>query len=146
MRATLPILACALLALAACKRESAPVVHLPAQTASGPVGAIETTKTGQGLKLGLPSGKVDASGRTATVSLPFRPSDGFVWSAPNPVPPPWRMTSSTVKKGAGPEGTDLAVFIFAASEAGAAPLKFSLAAASSPNAPVITFSATVSAK
>lgn len=148
MRALLPLLLCVALAAVGCKRERAPVVvnPLPVTAASGPVGAIETSKTGQGLRLALPSGKVEASGRTATVSLPFRASDGFVWNAPNPTPPPWRLTSSTIRKGAGPEGTDLAVFDFAAAAPGSAPLKFSLAATSGPNAPVITFSATVSAK
>ena len=148
MRKTLPLLVCVLIAASGCKREPAQIVHTsaPAEAATGPVGAIETSQTGQGLRLALPPPKVQASGRTATFSMPFRPSDGFAWSPPDPAPTPWKLTSQAIAKGAGPQGTDLAVFTFTASAPGSAPIRFTLAATSGPNAPISTFSATVSAK
>jgi hypothetical protein len=151
MRASPALILClclsASLGVAACKREAAaPVVHAPAETPSGDVGEISTSRSGQGLKLRLPPAKVAAAGRTASVSLPFRTSDGYSWAAVSPTPPPWRLASSRVERGAGPEGTDLAVFSFAAAEPGTSTLKFTLAATGGGGEPIITYSASVRAK
>jgi hypothetical protein len=136
------------LAAAGCKRNAGAPASLAPQASApaGDVGAISTTSTGEGFRLKLPPGKVTVTGRTATVSLPVRNTSGFAWSTSSILARPWRLTQQSVKPGAGPDGTDLAVFVFSADGVGSAPLSFTLAPAKGPGAPVMTFTAEVRAR
>jgi hypothetical protein len=117
-----------------------------AQAAAGPqagVTQISTTGSPRGFALKLPPPHAEADGRSLTISLPFRTSDGLVWTVQKPAGP-WALTGSKTSPGAGPEKTDLAVFTFQAAAAGGGTLTFQLA---SPQASakdnVMTYQATV---
>jgi hypothetical protein len=86
---------------------------------------ISTSGSVRGFALKLPSPHADANGRSLTVSLPFRPKDGLVWSVDAPGAP-WTLTGSKTSPGAGPDGTDLMVFSFQASGPGSGALNFKL--------------------
>src|SRR5262249_23180343 len=65
-----------------------------AAAAAGPqvgVTQIATSGSPKGFALKLPSPHADAKGRDLTVSLPFRPSDGYVWTVEKPGGP-WTLT------------------------------------------------------
>jgi hypothetical protein len=106
---------------------------------------IVTTTTVQGLKLGLPAPSVAVAGRTATVSLPFRTADKLAWTLTPGTTDPWKLTTSTVSAGKGPEGSDLAVFVFQTPGPGSATLLFRLGAPNGAGTPAKTYQATVSA-
>ena len=103
-----------------------------AKTAKAPAGPqtgvtqISTSGSPRGYALKLPPPHSDANGRSGTVSCPFRPSDGLVWSVDAPGDP-WKLTGTKTSPGAGPEGTDLAVFTFQALGPGSGALNFQLA-------------------
>ncbi len=150
----------ALAALAACQKpaprgagQGKALLQSYAQTGKPQTGVIqiETSGSPRGFALRLPPAKADAQGRTATVSLPYRPKDGFVWTLDGKPGEPWSLTASATKPGAGPEGTDLAVFSFTASGPGAGNLSFRLGAPPNPASKspsggdkVLSYQATVS--
>jgi hypothetical protein len=76
----------------------------------------------------LPQPTVEVRGRAATISLPFRTADRLAWVAATPAADaqPFMFQTLEVKPGAGPDGTDLAVFTYSAAKAGSTVLKFGL--------------------
>ena len=76
----------------------------------------------------LPSPTVKMTGRTATISLPYRTADKVIWVSATRM---WEATPFTfkgleIKPGGGPGGTDLSAFTYTADKAGSATLKFGL--------------------
>ncbi len=115
-------------------------------TAGGAV-QIVTSTTVQGLMLRLPAPTITAAARAATVSLPFRTSDNLTWNLEPATIAPWRLKSSRVLPGGGPQGTDLAVFAFEATGPGSTTLMFQLSSApEGGGASVKTYQATVRAQ
>jgi hypothetical protein len=90
---------------------------------------IVTSSTVRGLKLHLPAPTVTATARTATVALPFRISDNLTWNLEPGVLSPWRLKSTHMTPGGGPQGTDLATFEFEATAPGSTTLMFNLTSA-----------------
>jgi hypothetical protein len=76
----------------------------------------------------LPTGGFVATGRTVTVSLPYRTTDSLVWVSATRMSElgPFTFKGLAVKPKAGPAGTDLSVFTYQAAAAGTATLKFGL--------------------
>ena len=76
----------------------------------------------------LPVGSHSVSGRVATVSLPYRLSDGLAWvtATRSADARPFVFKGLEVRPGAGPQGTDLAVFTYEADGPGEATLEFGL--------------------
>jgi hypothetical protein len=76
----------------------------------------------------LPPGGFNVSGRTVTVSLPYRQADGLAWVSATRMSEmaPFAFKGLSVKPRGGPQGTDLAVFTYQAGVAGSATLKFGL--------------------
>lgn len=77
----------------------------------------------------LPEPTVHVTGRTATIALPYRSADKLAWAPATGAADsqPFMFQSLDLRPGAGPGGTDLAVFTYAAGKAGSAVLKFGLA-------------------
>lgn len=160
MTRTALTVALAALALTACQKSHAAKEATPAEISAGR--ALATAKAGQGpaapgvsqistsgsprgYGLRLPPPHTDANGRSATVSLPYRPSDGLAWSVKS-TGAPWKLTSTKLEPKTGPEGTDLAVFSFEAAGPGPGGLTFQLASAAAAKAPqdhVMTYQVTV---
>lgn len=130
MRPALPVLAAALVLIAACQKPADTPAASATATASssseGGVREIRSTSTAAGVGLG--GGSTSVVGRTATVSLPFRTSEGKAWVSATRVAEaqPFVFKGLEVKPGAGPDGSDLAVFTYEASGPGSATLKFGL--------------------
>jgi len=76
----------------------------------------------------LPAGSHAQEGRKVTVSLPFRAADDMAWVTATSVADakPFVFKGLEVKPGAGPNGTDLAVFTYEANRTGQATLEFGL--------------------
>ena len=163
MTRTVLIFATAALALGACQKQAANKPATAAEIAAGQaiaqakagaagaapmtgISQISTSGTPKGYSLRLPSPHIEAQGRSLTVSLPFRPSDGLTWTV-GAGGAPWTLSSSKIEPKAGPEGTDLAVFTFQAGAAGSGNLAFQLDPASgaskAPQDHVMTYQATV---
>ncbi len=97
--------------------------HAPPQSATASAPAADTAGAAA-----LPPPFVATNGRTVVVSLPVRLSDHLVWVSATPVADadPFVFKGLDIKPGAGPQGTDLTVFTYAADHAGEARLKFGL--------------------
>lgn len=95
----------------------------------GPEPASAPSGTG-GAQVGaaVPLGSHAVSGRTVTVSLPFRASDNLAWVSATKMADarPFVFRGLEVKPGKGPEGADLAVFTYEADSPGHAALEFGL--------------------
>ena len=126
-------LATAVLALGACQKPAEkPSTPGLQETASdmkpaGPgVQEIRSTSSAAGAE--LPSGTTSLEGKVATISLPFRTASGKMWVVATRTADaaPFSFKGLDVKPGAGPDGTDLAVFTYEADKAGSATLKFGL--------------------
>ena len=76
----------------------------------------------------LPAGGSSVAGRTVTVTLPYRLSEGFAWVSATRMSEmgPFMFEGLAVRPKAGPAGTDLSVFTYQADKAGVATLKFGL--------------------
>ena len=76
----------------------------------------------------LPQPMVEVRGRAAVISLPFRGADRLSWVSATSAADaqPFMYQALDIKLGAGPDGTDLAVFTYSAGKAGSTVLKFSL--------------------
>lgn len=76
----------------------------------------------------VPAGSHAVSGRTVTVSLPFRTTDNLAWVTATKMAQarPFVFKSLDVQPGKGPAGTDLAVFTYEADGPGHAILEFGL--------------------
>jgi hypothetical protein len=76
----------------------------------------------------VPAGSHSLAGRTVTVTLPFRASDNLAWvqATPGAEARPFVFKGLEVKPGAGPNGSDLAVFTYEAEGPGHAVLAFGL--------------------
>jgi hypothetical protein len=76
----------------------------------------------------VPAGSHAISGRTVTVSLPFRTTDSLAWVTATKMAQarPFVFKSLDVQPGKGPAGTDLAVFTYEADGPGHAVLEFGL--------------------
>lgn len=74
------------------------------------------------------SGSHAVSGRTVTVSLPFRASDNLAWVAATKMADarPFVFKGLEVQPGKGPGGTDMAVFTYEADAPGHVRLEFGL--------------------
>ena len=130
-----------------CGSKGCPSVAAAADAAAAdPIGKgvtqIATSGSPRGYGLKLPPPHAEANGRSLTVSLPFRPADGLTWTVDAPGGP-WKLTGSKTSAGAGPEGTDLAVFSFQASGPGSGALNFKLNPPKGGADNVMTYQATV---
>lgn len=76
----------------------------------------------------LPPGTHEIDGRTVTVRLPYRSADNLLWVAGSDLEQaaPYMFQSLDVEPKAGPDGTDLAVFVYRADRPGHATLRFGL--------------------
>lgn len=76
----------------------------------------------------LPAGSHEATDRTLTVRLPYRSADGMLWVAAQRTADtaPFFFRSLDVEPHAGPQGTDLAIFVYEADGPGTATLEFGL--------------------
>ena len=76
----------------------------------------------------LPPPTHSVAGRVATITLPYRTADGLIWVSATRMSDaaPFTFKGLDVKPGAGPNGTDLAVFTYEADRAGSTTLKFGL--------------------
>lgn len=74
----------------------------------------------------LPPPWHELKGRTLTVNLPYRASSWNLWGASDQGEGPFTFKSLDNIPGAGPQGTDLAVFIYEADGPGKANLTFGL--------------------
>jgi hypothetical protein len=76
----------------------------------------------------VPAGSHAVSGRTVTVSLPFRAADNLAWVTATKMAEarPFVFKALDVQPGKGPGGADLAVFTYGASGPGHAVLNFGL--------------------
>ena len=72
--------------------------------------------------------KVVTSGRTVTITLPYRTKDNLLWVSASRVMEmaPFMFRALDIKPNAGPGGTDLAIFTYVADRAGSTTLKFGL--------------------
>jgi len=71
---------------------------------------------------------VKMTGRQAEIALPYRTSDHLIWVSATTASKasPFAFKSLAIKAHAGPNGTDLAVFTYAADRAGSTTLEFGL--------------------
>lgn len=76
----------------------------------------------------LPAGSHEVAGRTLTLRLPYRSADGKLWVAAQRTADtaPFFFRSLDVEPHAGPQGTDLAIFVYEADGPGTATLEFEL--------------------
>lgn len=76
----------------------------------------------------LPVGTHHVQGRTVVFRLPYRSAQGQTWVAgtDSPEDAPFTFQNLDVEPGAGPGGTDMAVYIYQADRAGSATLTFGL--------------------
>ncbi|WP_297799383.1 hypothetical protein [uncultured Brevundimonas sp.] len=74
----------------------------------------------------LPPPWHEVEGRKLTVNLPYRASSWYLWAADDENEGPFTFKSLDNLPGAGPQGTDLAVFIYEADGPGSASIKFGL--------------------
>ena len=76
----------------------------------------------------LPTGNHEVIGRVVTVCLPYRSADGMLWVAAQHSADikPFVFRNLDVEPHAGPQGTDLAVFVYEADGPGSATLEFGL--------------------
>lgn len=76
----------------------------------------------------IPGGSHAVSGRTVTVTLPYRIADQLAWVAATTAAEarPLAFKGLEIKPGGGPGGVDLAVFTYEAEAAGSAKLQFGL--------------------
>lgn len=113
-----------LFALSACgPPPTEPASADPTAVAAAPatsVAAAESTDAGDGSHT--------VAGRVATVTLPFRASDGMAWVSATRAADaaPFAFKGLDIRPGQGPGGSDLAVFTYEASEPGSASLEFGL--------------------
>jgi hypothetical protein len=80
----------------------------------------------------LPAGSHEVQGRAVVFRLPYRSAEGRLWVAGTGMAEsePFVFQSLDIEPGAGPGGTDLAVFAYKADRAGSATLEFGLVPAS----------------
>ena len=96
----------------------------PAMSSPDPAG----TSAPSGAVGALPPPTHSVAGRIATITLPYRTTDGLVWVSATKVSEaaPFVFKGIDIKPGGGPNGTDLSVFTYEAERAGTATLKFGL--------------------
>lgn len=99
-----------------------------AEPASEPASAPEGPAPAAPVGAAVPAGSHAVSGRTVTVSLPFRIADQLAWVSATPAADarPFVFKGLEIKPGGGPGGVDLAVFTYEADGPGSAKLKFGM--------------------
>lgn len=80
----------------------------------------------------LPGGSHEVQGRAVVFRLPYRSAEGRLWVAATSMAEsaPFVFQGLDIEPGAGPGGTDLAVFAYQADRPGSATLEFGLVPAS----------------
>lgn len=99
-----------------------------AEPASEPASAPAGVAAPQPVGAAMVGGSHAISGRTVTVSLPYRLADNLAWVAATPAADarPFVFKGLEVKPGGGPGGVDLAVFTYEADGPGEAKLAFGM--------------------